>query len=232
MATLQESLATGKANRRRTLTEVESKELLKASGIPVVETRAASTKREAVALAKALGYPVVLKVLSPDITHKSDVGGVRVGLTTAFQVREAFDQIAESVRRHSPQARVHGVSVQHMAPRGVEVIIGMTRDPQFGPVLMFGLGGIMVEVLRDVSFRLVPLTQRDARQMVREIKGYPLLEGYRGQEPVSLGHLEEALIKFSNFVERTPAIEELDLNPIFAYSDGLLAVDARLVLEE
>jgi len=122
--------------------------------------------------------------------------------------------------------------VQKMARPGVEVIIGMSKDAQFGPVLMFGLGGILVEILKDVSFRIVPLTKRDAREMIKEIKGYPLLEGYRGQEPIDVANLEELVLKVSNFVEQTPEVDELDLNPIFAYSDGAVAVDARVILEE
>jgi acyl-CoA synthetase (NDP forming) len=124
-----------------------------------------------------------------------------------------------------------GVSVQRMARPGVEVIIGMSKDTQFGPVLMFGLGGILVEILKDVSFRVVPLTRRDAREMIREIKGYPLLEGYRGREPVDVSNLEELLLKVSTFVEQNPGVRELDLNPVFAYSDGAVAVDARIVME-
>jgi len=118
-----------------------------------------------------------------------------------------------------------------MAPPGVEVIVGMSKDVQFGPVLMFGLGGILVEVLKDVSFRIVPITRRDAAEMIREIKGYPLLEGYRGQEPADIAALEELMVKVSQFVEQNPEIKELDLNPIFAYGDSAIAVDARIILE-
>ncbi len=121
--------------------------------------------------------------------------------------------------------------MQKMARPGVEVIIGMSQDAQFGPVLMFGLGGILVEILKDVSFRIVPLTKRDASAMIREIKGYPLLEGYRGQEPVAVANLEELILKVSSFVEQHLEVKELDLNPVFAYSDGAVAVDARIVLE-
>jgi len=164
--------------------------------------------------------------------HKSDAGGVKVGLRTSKQVGKAYDDILQAIKQKYPQAMVQGVSVQKMARPGVEVIIGMSKDTQFGPVLMFGLGGIWVEVLKDVSFRIVPLTKRDAGEMIREIKGYSLLQGYRGQEPVDVSSLEELLLKLSNFVEQNPVIKEIDLNPIFAYSNGALAVDARVVLEE
>ena len=145
---------------------------------------------------------------------------------------KAYDDILGAIRQEYPQAMIQGVSVQKMARPGVEVIIGMSKDEQFGPVLMFGLGGILVEILKDVSFRIVPLAKRDAGEMIREIKGYPLLQGYRGQEPVDVSNLEELLLKVSDFVEQNPAVKELDLNPIFAYSNGAIAVDARVVLEE
>jgi acyl-CoA synthetase (NDP forming) len=217
---------------RTVLTEFESKEFLKAAGISVVDTRLAKSKEEAISISRKFGFPVVLKIASPDIVHKSDAGGVKLGLKSASEVGKAYDQILQAVKQKHPEARVHGVVVQKMARPGVEVIIGMSKDAQFGPVLMFGLGGILVEVLKDVSFRIVPLSRRDVAEMLREIKGYPLLEGYRGGEAVDLSYLEELLLKVSDFVEQNPEVMELDLNPIFAYSDGAVAVDARVILEE
>jgi acyl-CoA synthetase (NDP forming) len=213
------------------LTEVESKELLKKSGIPVVEAKLARSKKEAVSISKKMGFPVVLKISSPDVVHKSDSGGVKLGLANATEVAKAYNEIISSVKQAYPKAQIEGVSVQSMAPSGVEVIVGMSKDPQFGPVLMFGLGGILVEVLKDVSFRIVPVTARDAREMIREIKGYPVLEGYRGQKPVSIQALEKLIVKVSQFVEKNPQIRELDLNPIFAYPDKAVSVDARIILE-
>jgi acyl-CoA synthetase (NDP forming) len=217
---------------RTVLTEVESKQFLKAAGIDVIDTKLAQSKEEAVSISRRLGFPVVLKIASPDIVHKSDAGGVKISLKTAGEVAKAYAQILGAIKQKHPKARIQGVAVQKMARPGVEVIIGMSRDAQFGPVLMFGLGGILVEVLKDVSFRIVPLSRRDAAEMIREIKGYPLLEGYRGQEAVDIACLEEWLLKLSAFVEKNPEIRELDLNPIFAYSHGAVAVDARVVLEE
>jgi len=214
------------------LTEIESKELLKQVGIGVINTKLATSREEAISVSRQFGFPVVLKIVSPDIVHKSDAGGVKLGLRTSKQVGRAYDDILSAVKQKHLQAVIQGVSVQKMARPGVEVIIGMTKDAQFGPVLMFGLGGILVEILKDVSFRIVPLTKRDAGEMVREIKGYPLLEGYRGQEPVDVSKLEELLLKVSDFVEQNPEVKEIDLNPIFAYSDGAVAVDARVILEE
>jgi len=213
------------------LTEVESKELLKKAGIPVVEAKLSRSKKEAISISKEMGFPVVLKISSPDVIHKSDSGGVKLGLANATQVGKAYSEIISSVKQAYPEAQIEGVSVQPMAPPGVEVIVGMSKDPQFGPVLMFGLGGILVEVLKDVSFRIVPVTERDAREMIREIKGYPLLEGYRGQKPASIPALEKLIGKVSQFVEKNPQIKELDLNPIFAYPDKAVAVDARIILE-
>jgi len=217
---------------RTILTEIESKELLKPVGISVSDTRLATSGEGAISVSRRLGFPVVLKIASPDITHKSDTGSVKLGLKTSKQVGKAYDDILAAISQNHPQAVIEGVSVQKMARPGVEVIIGMSKDAQFGPALMFGLGGVWVEVLKDVSFRIAPLTRRDAAEMIREIKGYPLLQGYRGQEAVDVSNLEEWLLKVSDFVEQNPEIKELDLNPIFAYSDGAIAVDARIILEE
>jgi len=217
--------------KRAVLTEVESKQLMSEAGVPVIETTLAKSKAQAISMSKSAGFPVALKIVSPDITHKSDSGGVKLGLENATQVGKAYAEIVAAAKRTNPKAAIHGVSVQKMAKPGVEVIMGMSKDAQFGPVLMFGLGGIFVEVLKDVAFRIVPLVRRDASQMIKEIKGYPLLEGYRGQEPANITVLEDILLKVSDFVDRTPEIKELDLNPILAYSDGAMAVDARVILE-
>ena len=219
-----------RAEGRKLLTEVESKAILEEAGVPTTGARLATSAAEAEAAARETGFPVALKVVSPDISHKSDVGGVKLNLSTTDEVKAAFAEIMAAAKKAQPDATITGVSVQKMARPGIELIIGMSQDPQFGPVLMFGLGGIFVEVLKDVSFRLVPLTPRDARQMVQEIKGRPLLEGFRGQEPADIASLEGLLLRLSDFVEKHPEIAELDLNPVFAYKDGALAVDARIVL--
>lgn len=212
------------------LTEIESKEALAAAGIPVAMAHLATDAEEAAKLAKKAGFPVVIKIVSPDITHKSDVGGVRVGLESKKDVKQAYEEMMEAVRANEPDARIKGVAVQAMAPAGTEVIVGVSKDPQFGHVIMFGLGGVLVEVLKDVAFRIVPLEARDARQIVREIKGYPVLEGVRGQPPADVAALESLILKLSEFVEANPQVEELDLNPVFVYADGVIAVDARIVI--
>ena len=228
----QQIIKQAKSENRSLLTEIEAKQLLKQAGIDVVDTRLATSAEEAVSISKELGFPVAIKIASADVVHKSDAGGVKLGLENEEKVNQAYDDIMTAIKQAFPDAKILGVSVQTMARTGVEVIIGMSKDAQFGPVLMFGLGGVLVEILKDVSFRIVPLVKRDAKEMIREIKGYPLLEGYRGSEPVDVANLEELIIKVSDFVDKTPDIKELDLNPIFAYSDGAVAVDARVVLEE
>jgi len=232
LVTEQQIINKARREGRSLLTEIEAKELLKRAGVSVIDTNLAASKEEAIPISRQFCFPVVLKIASPDIVHKSDAGGVKLGLKTSKQVGKAYDDILGAISQKYPQAMIQGVSVQKMARPGVEVIIGMSKDAQFGPVVMFGLGGILVEILKDVSFRIVPLTRRDAGEMIREIKGYPLLEGYRGQEPVDVSNLEELLLKVSDFVEQNPEVKELDLNPMFAYSDGAVAVDARVVLEK
>lgn len=220
-----------RAEGRTILTEIEAKQMLEDAGVPVSPARLATTKDAAVAAANELGYPIVLKIVSPQITHKSDVGGVALGLASAEDVAAAYDRIVASAKQHVPNATIDGVAVQRMERAGIEVIVGMTKDPQFGPVMMFGLGGVLVEVLKDVAFRVVPINDRDARQMVEEIKGYPILQGYRGQEAADLAKLHDLLLRVSAFVEQHPEVAELDLNPVFAYRDGAIAVDARIVIE-
>lgn len=228
--TTRQVIEQAKSESRSLLTEIEAKNMMKEAGIGIVETELATTKDEAVAVAGKIGYPVVLKIVSPEVIHKSDAGGVKLNLRSDDEVGQAWDDIMSSVKTAVPEAVIQGVSVQKMARPGVEIIIGMSMDAQFGPVMMFGLGGILVEVLKDVSFRIVPLEKRDAREMIREVKGFKVLEGFRGQEAVDLEKLEDMLLKVSAFVEKNPEIEELDLNPVIAYKDGALAVDARVIL--
>ena len=226
----KEILARARQENRAVLTEIEAKQLLTEAGIECTETQLATTEDGAVRLSEEFGYPVVLKVSSVDITHKSDAGGVKVNLKNKVEVENAFDAIMRSCKAAVPTARIEGVSVQRMARPGVEVIMGMTKDPSFGPVIMFGLGGIFVEVLKDVAFRIVPIEKADAEEMINEIKGRKLLEGYRGQEPADVARLQQMLLKLSGFVNTTPEIEEIDMNPVFAYEDGAVVVDARIIL--
>ena len=216
---------------RMILSEIEAKQAFSTAGISVTETILAASKKEAVAVSEKIGFPVVLKIASPDITHKTDAGGVKIGLRNKADVNKAYAEIMASVRSVYPKAKIEGVTVQAVARPGIEIIIGVFKDPQFGPVIMFGLGGIFVEVLKDVAFRIIPIVRRDAAEMIKEIKGYNLLNGYRGHEPADIPVLENMLLKVSDFVEKNPGIKEIDLNPVFAYKDSAVAVDARIVLE-
>jgi acetyl-CoA synthetase (ADP-forming) len=197
----------------------------------VVETRLAKNQKEAVLSSQKIGFPVALKIASPDVIHKTDSGGVKLSLNKIAEVKAAYNEIMKAVRKQYPNALIHGISVQKMVRPGTEVIVGTSKDPQFGPVIMFGLGGIFVELLKDVSFRIIPIVRKDAEEMIKEIKGYPLLQGYRGKEPSNILALVEMILKISNLIEENPQIKELELNPIFAYRDSALAVDARIVLE-
>jgi acetate---CoA ligase (ADP-forming) subunit beta len=230
--TVDEILSQARTENRTILTEIEAKQILQEAGIPCSITKLATTKAQAVSLSNEFGYPVVLKVSSVDVTHKSDAGGVKVNLKNQTEVESAFDDIYRSVKEKYPEADIEGIAVQGMAKKGIETIIGMTEDSNFGPVIMFGLGGIFVEVMKDVAFRIVPFEKQDATEMINEIKGKKLLEGYRGADPVDIPCLEDMLLKLSGFIDSTPGIEEIDMNPVFAYKDGALVVDARIILSE
>jgi acyl-CoA synthetase (NDP forming) len=218
-------------NGRKVLTEVESKKIFKIYGIPVVDGQLARTKEEAVAAAEKIGFPIVLKIVSPDITHKSDAKCVILGLTDSGAVKSGFDEVIANANKFKRDAEIHGVLVQHMAPQGKEVIVGMSKDAQFGPALMFGLGGIMVEIANDVSLRVAPIERKDAFEMIHEIRGYPILEGARGGERADLDALAEILLAASGLAMDWQEIKEFDINPIFAYTKGALSVDARIILE-
>ena len=187
--------------------KVGSRELLKEYNISLPEALLADSRDKAVEASGKVGYPVAMKVVSPDIIHKSDAGGIKLGLGTEEDVSSAFDEIVRNTGTVTTEDRIVGMLISPMVSKGQECIIGMIQDRQFGPVIMFGLGGIFVEVLKDVAFRMAPLTAADAREIIREIKGYQLLEGYRGQAPVAVSYLEELLLKVSGLVIRNPEIK-------------------------
>lgn len=217
--------------RRNILLEPEAKTVCMEYRIPVTKFKFAKTVDEAVSFAEEIGYPVVLKIVSPDIIHKFDVGGVILDLKTPEEVRNAFDSILKNVRRYKPSAKILGVVVQEMVPPSTEIIVGAIRDPQFGPTLMFGLGGIFVEIFKDVTFRIAPIREAEAREMITEIKAYPVLKGYRGMPPVDIEAIVQILLNTSKLVMEHLEIKELDLNPIIVYEEGAKTVDARLILE-
>ena len=212
--------------------EVEAKEILRAYGFNVPEGRLATSVDEAVATAEQIGYSVAMKISSPDILHKSDIGGVKLNLSNADQVRDAYDLMMMRIRRSAPEAQLNGVYIEQMGKRGREIIIGMTRDPQFGPMLMFGLGGIFVEVMKDVTFYLAPITADEAMQMLKATKSYALLLGARGEAAVDLGEIAGGLQRISQLVTDFPQIVELDINPFLVGPVGSKAVvaDARMML--
>ncbi|MEA3224497.1 MAG: acetate--CoA ligase family protein [Planctomycetota bacterium] len=218
----------------REIAENESKEILEAYGFVTPKGSIATTAEQAVGIASQLGFPVVLKIWSPDILHKSDVGGVQVGLKSAKQVRDAFDLMMYRIPKKMPDAHILGVLVQEMCGGGKEVILGMKRDPHFGPLMMFGMGGTMVEVLKDVAFYLAPLTAEEAKQMLVKTKTYQMLKGVRGEEGVDIDALAEGLQRLSQLVTEFAQIQELDINPYMVGPEGTtpIAVDARISVEE
>lgn len=215
---------------RHSLLEPEAMAIMAMIGIPTPSFHLANSIEEAQKIAEALGYPVVLKIVSPDIIHKSDVGGVKLNILNKEQVSEKFKEIQKSVHEKAPKARIFGIIVQKMVPSATEVVIGALRDKQFGPVMMFGLGGIFIEIIKDVSFRIAPLNKDDALEMIKEIKGYSLLLGYRGSPKLDINAIADTIARISELMMNIDEIDQLDLNPIFVYTSGLVVVDARIIL--
>jgi acyl-CoA synthetase (NDP forming) len=216
---------------RKALLETEAKAICMEYAIPVTTFKLAKSEEEATEFAGQIGFPVVLKIVSPDILHKSDAGGVMVNLKSAVEVQSAYGKILENAKKYNSAAKIVGVLVQEMAPQSTEVIVGAIKDPQFGQTLMFGLGGIFVELLKDVTFRVAPITQEDAHEMVMKVKAYPLLKGYRNTPPADIDAIISVLLNTSKLVMDYPEIKELDLNPIMAYEKGAKTVDARIILK-
>jgi len=212
------------------LLETEARAVLQTADIPLPDAILVENAGEAVKAALTLGLPVAMKIVSRKIIHKSDAGGVRVNLTSEEEVKTAFEEIIRNALKVAKKNEIEGILISAMAKAGQECIVGMTRDHQFGPVIMFGLGGIFVEVLKDVSFRVAPLTRADAEEMVRQIKGFPLLEGIRGQAPKDVGAIVKILLGISNLSVRDDAIREIDLNPVIVHETGVSIVDARIIL--
>jgi acetyl-CoA synthetase (ADP-forming) len=216
---------------RKNLLESEAKEICMEYGIPVTKFEIARNEAEAIKFAEKIGYPIVLKIVSPDIIHKSDVGGIILNVKDTNDVQKGYDQIIKNIKKHKSDAHIVGILVQEMVPQSTEVIVGATKDPQFGPTLMFGLGGIFVEILKDVTFRIAPITEDEAREMITEVKAYPLLTGYRNQPPADIEAIVKILLKTSNLIMKHQVIKELDLNPVMVYEKGAKTVDARIILE-
>jgi acyl-CoA synthetase (NDP forming) len=216
----------------RKIPEFEAKKILKKHGIPVTREFLAKSPDDAVKLANRRGYPVAMKIQSPDMLHKTDAGGVVLDAKSDEEVLEAYDRIMKNTKKHNKSAKILGIVIQEMVrDTSRKCIIGSNKDPQFGPVLMFGLGGIFVEVLKDVSFRIIPIERKDAKEMISEIKTYEILKGVRGQKPINFRALEDTLLKVSNMVWKEKKLEELDINPLFVGPWGVKAADARMIFK-
>lgn len=214
---------------RKSLLEPEALGVLKAWEIPVPEYVVVKDVDEAISAAKNIGCPVVLKVISADILHKTEAGGVKAGLKNEQDVKDAFNEMIFALSDDHPTALIEGFLIEKMADKGVEVIIGGIRDAQFGPAVMFGVGGVMVELLKDVSFRLAPVTKEECLEMIKEIKAYPLLTGYRGAEPCDIDAIADVIIKIGNIMSEMDDIKEMEINPLITYPDKVIAVDARVI---
>jgi acetyltransferase len=218
---------------RVTIGDAEAREIQTAYGLKIPASKLAATPEEAIKIANEIGYPVVLKIASPDILHKTDVGGVRVGLQNATELQDAFELMVYRANRYIPEAHIWGCQVQEMVPAGgIEILVGMNRDPQFGPLVTFGLGGIYVETLKDVTFRIAPFSQEEAQAMLKEIRTHALLDGVRGQPPVDKAAIVDTLLRIGQLVQDFPEIVELDINPLIVYPEGqgAISIDMRLVL--
>ena len=225
---IQEFLQNKLNSNQTVLTEFESKELLQEIGIPIPGQKLTVSKNETISASETIGFPVALKLMAEDIIHKSDTGAVKLNLKSKEEVGNAYEELMKI-----PSEKEKKVSVQKMAPEPItELIIGMTTDAQFGPALMFGIGGILVELLEDVSFRIAPIEEYDAKEMIHDIKGFPILDGYRGKPKADINAIVDTLMKISDLVTKHEEIFEMDLNPVFIYDKGLICVDARIILKK
>jgi acyl-CoA synthetase (NDP forming) len=229
---VEEAFSAVRAEGRLKVGDAEARRIMEAYGIEIPRSELARNPDEAVSIAERFGYPVVMKIASPDILHKTDIGGVKLNLMGASDVRDTFDLLMYRAQRYMPQADVWGAQVQEMVPQGREVIIGINRDPQFGPLLVLGLGGIYVEVLKDVSFRIAPIARWEAEEMINELRSSALLRGIRGEPPADLEAIIDCMLRVSQLAVDFPEIVELDINPLMVQDEGkgAVAIDMRLVL--
>ncbi|GIL19343.1 acetate--CoA ligase family protein [Candidatus Jettenia sp. AMX1] len=218
--------------QKRPMIEPEAKEFINAFGITSTRYRVVSSVADAVQAATFFGYPVVLKIVSPDISHKTDVGGVKIAIRNEEGIRASYEEIMRNVKKKQPNARIYGILIEEMAVPSAEVIIGGLRDFQFGPVVMFGLGGIFVEIFKDVSFRIAPVEEREALDMIYDVKGARVLRGFRGTEPLDILALTQTILQISRIMTSLEEVREIDLNPVLVYQKGIKTVDARIVLDQ
>ncbi len=228
----KEIFQTARKDGRKSLLEHEAKELFRLHGAPASGDRLAKTADEAVNIAKNINAEVVLKIVSPDILHKTEAGGVRLKLKTEDEIRTAFQEIIADAENYAPNADIKGVLVSSMANKGIEVIIGTKTDEQFGPVIMYGLGGIMVEIIKDISFRVLPISPTSAKKMIKDTRSFPLLNGFRGEDHYDQKSLKRLLLTCSEVIEAyIDEIEEIDLNPVIVHKTSISVVDARVILK-
>ena len=233
MAKIKEIIQIARTEDRTFLLEPESKALMNELGITTTKYQVAENADDAKKIAKKIGFPVVMKIVSPQIIHKTDAGGVKLNIANENEAVKAFNEIVANCKRYNKNADIRGILIEKMVKASTEIIVGVTRDPTFGPAIMFGLGGIFVELLKDVSFRIAPIETKDAKEMISEIKALPMLQGFRGGPNVDPKLIVDVLMKISQFsVDYIDDVLEIDLNPIFAYDDRLLTVDARIILTE
>ena len=231
-AAVERILQATRQEKRRIILEPEAKEICRAYKMPTPDFAVARSASEAADMAEKVTFPIVLKIVSPDILHKTEAGAVLLDLTSKEEVEAGYNQIIAKAKAYDGNARVVGVLVQNMAPKGLEVIVGGLRDSQFGPTVLFGLGGIFVEVLKDVAFRVAPLSDLDARDMIRDIHSYSVLKGVRGQPSADEEAIMRILLGTSRIMVENSAIEQMDLNPVMVYRTGASIVDARIILGE
>jgi acetyl-CoA synthetase (ADP-forming) len=229
--TFDKIIAQARCENRKALLESEAKTIVAEYGVTVPKFKLATNEKAAAKIAQEIGFPVVAKIVSPEIIHKSNAGGVKIDLRTSEAVETAYRTIIENAKKYDPKANLLGVLIMEMAPKGTEVIVGAIKDPQFGATIMFGLGGIFVEVLKDVTFKIAPVNMEEAKEMINGLKASALLKGYRNTDPVDVDALAQILVNVSNLLIAHPEIKELDLNPIMAYAKGANTVDARIILE-
>lgn len=219
------------ASGRKILFPDEAMDVIKSSGIPTPAYALAKTANEALTAAKSMGFPVVLKIVSPDVLHKSDVGGVVIGVENEKEVERNYAEIMNNLFKKVPDADIMGILVEKQMPKTTEVIVGGIRDEQFGPTVMFGLGGIFVELFKDVVFRIAPVTETEALEMIKEIKGYSVLNGYRGAERLDIQQLARTVVTISELISDIGEIKEVELNPLLVYTEGVTAIDARIIIK-
>ena len=231
--TLEVALPKEKEDKRRFLSENQSKKMLGAAGIPVPQEVVAKSKEEACKGGAEIGYPLVMKIESEEIPHKSDVGGVKLNINSKEDIENAYDEIMSNVEKNAKGAKINGILMQEMLPQGLEIIVGVNNDPSFGPMILCGLGGVFVEIFEDVSLYPAPLNHSEARKMIQSLKGYPLLDGYRGGKKLDIEALADLIVKVSDFaVENKDIVSEIDINPVFLYEEGLSVADALILVKE